>query len=322
MDALNDAQWSGGDQAPSVPLPDGRVLWLYADTIQGSENPDGSRGPDTRMVHNSVVIQDGDCLIPMVGPDHTDLIPPADDGDWYWPAAGIVLGDRLLMFSDRVQRSTTPGGAGYEVVGMEIAMFALPSLEFLGIELTPSSGTHPHAIQWGRAAVEDGEHVYLYGAQHRSTGAAGMAVFVARAPVGSVTEPNTWHYWDGTTWSTSQFEAIPVIDPSPRGWSYQFSVHLIGERYVAVTKVNEYYGDTVSAFVADSPVGPWTEQPLFAAPSDFVTGELLYSATAHPEITLASGALLVTVCRTNIDWREVWADADLYKPDFYEVVLS
>ncbi len=40
FDAKNDWTWSGGDQAATVRLPDGRTLWLFADTIQGR-----GRGP-------------------------------------------------------------------------------------------------------------------------------------------------------------------------------------------------------------------------------------------------------------------------------------
>jgi hypothetical protein len=40
--------WTGADSTVSVPLPDGRVAWLFSDTFLGTVNADGSRPRDTR----------------------------------------------------------------------------------------------------------------------------------------------------------------------------------------------------------------------------------------------------------------------------------
>jgi len=39
--------WTGGDGTSSVPLPDGRTLWMFGDTFLGQVNPDRSRPPDS-----------------------------------------------------------------------------------------------------------------------------------------------------------------------------------------------------------------------------------------------------------------------------------
>ncbi|MEE4608513.1 MAG: DUF5005 domain-containing protein, partial [Desulfobacteraceae bacterium] len=39
--------WTGGDGTLSVPLGDGRTLWLFGDSFLGKVNPDGSRPADT-----------------------------------------------------------------------------------------------------------------------------------------------------------------------------------------------------------------------------------------------------------------------------------
>ena len=326
IDALNTDAWSGGDQSPSVALPDGRILWLYADTVQGAERPDGSRGAGSRFVRNSAILQTRGCFTPINGPGRGDLIPKAPNGDHYWPASATVHGRRLLVYADRARAINPADPFGFSFIGTEVAEFALPGpastrLRFRGMLPTPSSGRGHEAVQWGRSVIQDGARTYLYGTQN-VVGQLGKPVYVARAPTETLTTPSTWTYWTGAGWSPAEWDVRPMIQTLPRGWSYQFSVHRIGGRYVALTKVNEYFAETVSALTARSPEGPWVEQEVFRAPSDGTPGELRYSATAHPEVRLASGRLLVAVCRNNLDLRRVWADADLYKPDFFEVDLG
>src|SRR5262249_281552 len=45
--------WIGGDAIYSTPLPDGDVLWLFADTFIGQVR-DGRRQPGVRMVNNTI----------------------------------------------------------------------------------------------------------------------------------------------------------------------------------------------------------------------------------------------------------------------------
>jgi hypothetical protein len=52
-----DAHWVGADDAYSVDLGGGRVLWLFADTFI-SANATGTRTGAT-MVHNTLALEDG-----------------------------------------------------------------------------------------------------------------------------------------------------------------------------------------------------------------------------------------------------------------------
>src|SRR5688572_17696434 len=56
--AYGDAggHWTGGDSTVSVPLPDGRVAWLFSDTFLGTVNADHSRPANTPMVSNTLVV--------------------------------------------------------------------------------------------------------------------------------------------------------------------------------------------------------------------------------------------------------------------------
>ncbi|MDX6218549.1 MAG: hypothetical protein QOJ48_230 [Frankiales bacterium] len=69
---------------------------------------------------------------------------------------------------------------------------------------------------------------------------------------------------------------------------------------------------------ATCPTGVFTRRVVLDAPSQR-TGTLLYNALAHPGLTLTGGLLLVSVCRNSADLDQVWADADLYKPQLAAV---
>ena len=73
-------RWAGGDQAVSVALPDGRTLWIFADTISGERAPDGGYAAGWTMRHNSFVVQDGGCLTAIAGTPLPDRAPATGTG--------------------------------------------------------------------------------------------------------------------------------------------------------------------------------------------------------------------------------------------------
>lgn len=68
---LDAREWGGADVSISVPLADGRVVWLYGDTFSSG-----------RMVHSSAIVQDGGCLA--VANGGAQLLPDGPKGEVYW----------------------------------------------------------------------------------------------------------------------------------------------------------------------------------------------------------------------------------------------
>lgn len=312
FDAKSDRTWAGGDQAATVTLPDGRTLWLFGDTIQGRRLRNGARSADSRFVHNSLLVQDRRCLTAV--PARAEVVPSRADGQWYWPLSAIVTGDRLVVLCARVQR-TGPGGFDFRTTGVDAAVFSLSSgtPRFQRIVATPSSSTPDGGNQYGNAVLRQGEWLYVYGTRQEA-GAFGRSVRVARVAAADVLDARAWTYWTGADWSTRPTRAVAVAD----GWSSAFSVWSDSRGQVrTLTKAQDVYGQDVVAGVAPGPTGGFRSRPVLSAPTR--GGVLLYNALAHPELRLADGSLLVSVCRNNADLGAVWADADLYKPQFASV---
>lgn len=297
FDGKHDDTWAGGDQAASVALPDGRELWLFGDTLRGR-----------RFVHNSALVQDGGCLTALPAAD--ELIPSRADGQWYWPQSAVVLDGRLVVFCGRVER-TGDGAFGFRTTGVDAAVFDLSSGTpvFERMTPTPSSDAPETQFQYGAATVREGDELYVWGSR-KVAGAFGRQVSVARFRPSSPAAG--WQFWDGGAWSRDRAAAAPVADH----WSTAFSVWRQGGALHSLTKLDDVYGRTVVTGTASGPTGPFGSRAVLDAPT---TDVLRYSALAHPEVRLADGRLLVTVCRNSADLVRVLTTPGLYAPQFSAV---
>ena len=87
--------WQGADAAYSIPLPDGRDVWIFGDTLYGAQRV--VSGNDPRMVHNSLGIStcsDGQWKLRYIlrhdaKGQPLSFFSPADHAHWYWAHDGF-----------------------------------------------------------------------------------------------------------------------------------------------------------------------------------------------------------------------------------------
>ena len=306
-------RWAGGDQAVSLALPDGRTLWIFADTISGERAPDGGYAAGWTMRHNSFVVQDGGCLTAIAGTP----LPDQDAGDWYWPSSAMITDGGLAVFAMRVHRTGT-SRASFAVTGTSVAMFALPSngVPVLHRAVALSAGD----TAWGAGVLRSGPWAYIYGTQ-AAPNAFGRRLLVARVASTRIDDPAAWRYFDGTGFSADPLAASAVVQ-APGGVSASVSV-LPGPAggVRIISKRDEVFGRDVTEWSAPTPYGPITvdDADLLTAPSLARPGELIYTAEAHPSLRLADGSLLLSVCRNNLSLSALAADSQLYRPQFTAV---
>src|SRR5215471_3082059 len=60
-------EWVTADGAVPINLPDGRRVFLFGDTFIGTSNAAGVIDSTDPLVHNSFVVQSGNCLTPTMG---------------------------------------------------------------------------------------------------------------------------------------------------------------------------------------------------------------------------------------------------------------
>lgn len=320
FDAKNDRTWAGGDQAATVTLPGGQVLWLFGDTVRRGRTRSGARGVHSNMVHNSLLVQTGGCLTAVPGAHGAEAIPTTRSGQWYWPQDAVVTGKTLVVFALRIQK-TGPGAFDFASRGVDAAVFTLRDgvPVFNRMAATPSSHAPETADQYGQAFVKDGRWLYVYGSS-KVARAFGKSVTVARVPDGHLLDLGRWQYWTGTTWSARRTAASPVVAASPAGWSTSFSVFRGHDGQLQMlAKENDVWGRNIITGQAAAPTAVFSRTVVLDSPSESRPGELTYTALAHPQLPLAGGQLLVTVCRNSSSRLRVEADNDLYKPQFHAI---
>lgn len=334
----NDLTWSGGDQVTSFSY-NGFTYWLFGDTMLSSgENPDGSYPADTTMVSNRILMQSGDQLTNAmaVGGDGVPDAPSYTDENKrrYWTQSMFAANGYLYVLAHRVETDTDPNSMGFKSVGVDMAKYTQGvdgRLTLVSIIATPSTAVPgsagPLNIHFSGDAVVNGGFVYIYG----NTLAQGNPYvihygYVARVPVAKLENPYAWQYYakSSGTWKNkmSDLDRSNLADQADSIIGSQISsVRFINNKYVILHKPWNGWGSTVYAMTSTSPVGPFTQTAIFESPEGVWNGHayITYSPQLHPEQTLTSGKTLVSIAWNGKTWTDLMADADIYKPRFYEV---
>jgi hypothetical protein len=311
-------RWQAADIGASARLSDGRIVWLFGDTVRTDSF-------DPRIVANSLLVSSRGCVSQLVPPDQGPVVPDGADGTVRWPMS-VAVGrsggsDVVVVLCSRIDRGDS-GAFGFTYLGSSAAVFTVepngvPELQKV-VRLTPTS-RDPQQINWGSASVLHEDWFYVYGT--RLTGRAGdvgRELHVARAPADAPGDRRRWQFWDGNRWQPDHRRAAVVL-PSAGGVSQTLSVDVVDGTFVAVSKGGGDLGDFVYEWRSPTASGPWTGYQEVSAPSGFDTGRLQYAPLAHPEVPLRSGHLLVSVSRNTTDLKSLVRDPTIGRPRFVEV---
>lgn len=312
-------EWAGSDGGFPTTLPDGRVLWLYGDTLAGRIQSDGSLAPGFRQPRNSFILQSGACFTPMMGGSanaRTDIIPsPANE--WYWPTGGVVEPGptpgssvlRVFVYHEAQTNQAPP--FDFQLLDMKIATFSLPDLTFQGVQPLPDSIPSGDQNPWGQSTLIAGGWVYVFerGTTPGDTGPdAGRDHRVARVALGSLTT-GPWQFYNGGTSGTdadwtpndptaaiklafsATTPALPSDAQSAKPLDPLFVVPDPAGGYLAVGKLGEgsvpAFGADISGWTAPAPQGPWHYAGNVATAST-VANQITYGA--HLVLDLPGGA--------------------------------
>ena len=254
----------GADYPRTLELGDGRVLWTFQDARV--RTPTG-----TRYVHNIGMLQNGRCFNVLVGgssshpeawlfPEHT-----APEFRWFWPLDAEIGSDgQIYVFSVEMQERGERYLERAEPGGVFVARFN-PSnwnIEWYGRPANTSSALYGWSIE------SDDQWTYLFAHCHRQFGydpvfggaahdrSCTQSVTVARVPLGRIFDPPT--YWTGDRWSATASQAVSVVRPAGR-WTMPSQFVLKNGRWLAITKIDDWFGREVVVRSAVHPAGPYVE---------------------------------------------------------------
>ena len=317
MSRIDLDQWQAADIGASARLSDGRVLWVYADTVRTT-----SYVP--RIVANSMLVTTGPCVSQVVTDLGGAIIPDRKDGVVHWPMSVVAVprkgGDDLVVSLSRVRRDGE-GVLRFTHLGSSVARFTVPRggvPRLVSVQDVDRDSASPHRPSWGAALLRQGAWVYAFGSWLRPHETFGRAVAVARFPAGSHGDPAAWRYWDGAAWSLDPDSAVEVI-PAKGGVSQTLSAHVIGGRVVLLSKKDGDLGGDIAIWRAPTPTGPFETRTALKATFSDGGGGLQYAPLAHPGLPSAAGRLIVSVSRNTKDPARLLADPTLGRPVFTEV---
>ncbi|MEN9644419.1 MAG: hypothetical protein RL238_1088 [Actinomycetota bacterium] len=319
----------GGDYPRSIPLSDGRVLWLFQDSFIG--DPATANLTAAGFAHNVALVQTGLCFTVRWGGG--DLVAPrsfmggAQETDlihWFWPMDGEVGADgNVHVFVAEFWNPEGTGAAtGARPTAVWRAVLRQSDLAVLSFAPAPDAAALP---LYGFTVVSDDDWSYLYGNCYRQFTNPGYLgafdtscntdVTVARVPHGHFEQVPT--YWNGSTWGTGRAAASVIHHDGVLANPLQVE-RWTKNRYVAVALLDDWFGRSVQLYEAHSPTGPF--ERYGAAPLSTQCGDTctVYFATFTPWRT-AQGDLQLSISNFTWDKNVAFQQPRLYRPTLVSV---
>lgn len=324
--------WTGADGAYSTPLSSSRTLWLYGDTWIG-KIVDGKRVPET-MVNSTVAIQEGKGKDARVRffiqrsreGKPTALLTPSDGRGWYWLQAGVLEQNHLLLFLAQIEKTSDPGVFGFRQVGEWLGVVSNPQDEPTSWQITQlkipwTLLTPQRELSFGTAVMEADGFLYIYGADfiHQEPD-RDRYLITARAPIGSVTDFNSWRFYHEGQWITDFTSCSRLV----KGMGSEGSVSFLPRSGCYVLVYTEGgMSPKILLRTAPTPWGPWSGSMTVYECPDVQIGKdvFCYAAKAHPEIS-GPDELIITYAANSFDFGQVINDARLYWPKFVRVKVT
>jgi ATP-dependent helicase HrpB len=326
-DALNSyfstgPAFMGADYQRPFALPDGRVLWLFQDAfVRG-------RFGQATMVHNAGLVQTGACFTVLQTGNYAN---PGDylfadqtqhQKHWFWPLAGDMGTDgQFHLFVAEMREN----GPGYLTQTEPIATWIV-TIDLTTMQITDRRpAVNASNALYGFSVTSSDNYTYLYAHCHRQFGWDAFPFVsppvyvhdwdcademkVARVPKGQFDQPLA--YWNGSTWGASASAAVNI---APGGRMVSASqIYRIDGRWIAVTKVNDWWGEEIKIDVASQPQGPFTTVRTISVPNPCSSCNT-YFASLLP-YRAANGAWLIGLSHNK------FGDFDLshYHPTFMAI---
>jgi hypothetical protein len=320
------------DQGTSIPLSDGRVLWVTQDAwYHGSMAPNGNLyGNHFISYTNSIIIQpsidDWNPNAPMMtrqgasngGIGNICPIPSGASRNWVGP--GVELGDYVYIH----------GGEGHGLDDTDQAVYKLKKEsgnEWNQVErlaIPNMTGQLDIRYKDGMVKSDDG-YVYVYGERTApETFGFNTLLYVARF---SHDEPTEWSFWDGSTWGhtplvTSSSVIAEGNGTNNFGYLNGKFLHLTMDQgfYCGIPSVNMYIS------TSNSPTGPFTSRKLVYHFTEFYKGynARIYTPIIHTIAQNDRNELLLTysinygACDENSE-NVVKEDDGNFDPYYYRV---
>lgn len=274
------------DGGYSIPLSDGRIMWLFGDSYIDDYNTVTKSTPCLFGANNSVLIQpfgnwDRNNTKTLPGSKNTQSFFKDKPDNFIWPINGFQQGDTVFVLCLNLHK-TGNGAYDMKMLPATWAKIYLPAMKV--VAYTPLQDFND--IGFGQGFIKEKGFVYTYGLKDSK-------IYMARFPENDPNSP--WAFWDGKNWQ-GDIKKIAVIADAP-GFSTFFTkvrgkyIYLSTEFSLACDNGKEIYSST-----SDKITGPFTtRKTIYTIPNDKEGHRpFFYGPDAHPEYINSKDELLIT----------------------------
>lgn len=303
--------WLGADAAYSIPLPDGRDVWIFGDTLYGEKRIVNGNTP--QMIRNSIGISTCDAgnwnlnyVIRKDAQGHPrDFFPARLPHTWYWALDGFVAGRDLwvALLCVRNDPNAKSAAMDFATCGTDLAHIPNPGPDpqKWKIQISPLVPDGTRAYPSATAVVSE-KDAYIFALRESGT----RPLLATRIPLSGLSNPAAnLQYFAGDGQWKSGFDPRNASEVMKQG-STELSIRYHPElrKWLAVMFAPGAFSSTILLRSAPQLTGPWTEgQPIYRVPEmqsttpGYDKDTFCYAAKEHPEFE--RGDLVFTyVCNT------------------------
>ncbi|HVC45959.1 MAG TPA: DUF4185 domain-containing protein [Terracidiphilus sp.] len=319
--------WQGADDAYSIPLPNGKDVWIFGDTLYGPERLVVSNAP--RMTHSSIGISTCD---PKTGwhltyhikrdakGEATSFFVPENPKHWYWAMDGFVARGSLwiTLMCIKPAEHPMPWAMNFETCGTDLARIRNPEddpqrwkISYLhlvddGVKAYPSA-----------TALVEGKYAYIFALYETGS----RPLLVTRIPLKGLDNPKAHleYLAADNTWQPG-FEPAKAKEVMHEGTS-ELSIRFHPElnQWIAVLIDPKFLSEKILLRTAPQLTGPWTEGTVIYHIPEMIAGPqhekdtFCYAGKEHPELEAKDDLLFTYVCNT-MDVPKLMTETNIYFP--------
>lgn len=302
--------WIGGDGGASIRLPDGRVLFLWADSFIGTVASSGKYDPFFKLVRNSLTTMrpDGSDFTTYINGttgQESAYIPNVSNRprNHLWPYSGMVANNKVMLLANEWQPDSTADFGSSFTGNTWLITLSLPNL---AVESTTQIIANDQT-QWGSTLYTEDDFTYVYGELAGKT-------YVYRVPQGQLNVAAEYSTADG--WSADRSKARAISNQN-----IQAITKIDGKLHALYLK--QPFPKVVSEASADKPEGPWraVSKPVFTIPEAKNKKLLEYMPRIHESLS-NDGSYVMSYSVNAYNIQDIPTNAAYYQPHFFKGPLK
>jgi hypothetical protein len=322
-----DPRWLGGDDASSVEISPGRILWLFGDSFVAPKPPHVRA--KAAFVHNTIAVQSGNDprVARMTFYWRGGGRPAAFFADgrrhWYWPAGAtrVPKGPLVAFLRQVVAR---PGqGLGFDVTGYALARIDNPDDEAVKWKMRVKDAPRlPFDVLPGSAVIAEPPYVIALATRQRGTHAGALVRYHSKAFARGDLSGAEWWMGEARGWTKTAEVGnggpLFVMDDAGAECSVHWNAGT--RRYVHVASYG-FGAATIGVRTAAKLTGPWSApRMVYRPPESNGPRPFVYAGKAHAELKAPGpGGLVISYVANSFEPEDLLTPAGerrLYWPRF------